>query len=156
MAPPAERIHATAIAIGERAAIIRGPSGSGKSDLALRCLGFSPTELLSQPVTLVGDDQIDLEPVSTGLRVRSVPNLSGLLEVRGIGVVPVRAVTAEASAVLLVDLSNESEIDRMPDPWPYAAVAGVRLPVLKLAPFAASAPLKLFLALANPHFPDWP
>ncbi|MEC9182929.1 MAG: aldolase, partial [Pseudomonadota bacterium] len=43
-----EIVHATAIAIDGKGVLLRGPSGSGKSDLALR--------LLEAGGVLIGDD----------------------------------------------------------------------------------------------------
>jgi serine kinase of HPr protein (carbohydrate metabolism regulator) len=47
-----DQIHGTCIAIDETAVIFLGPSGSGKSDLALR--------LIDEGATLIADDRIDI------------------------------------------------------------------------------------------------
>src|SRR5689334_23520913 len=56
LAEASENVHATAIALGGNAALIRGAPGSGKSDLALRCLAIAPTALVPCPASLVADD----------------------------------------------------------------------------------------------------
>jgi serine kinase of HPr protein (carbohydrate metabolism regulator) len=56
-----ENHHGTAIAIGSHAALIRGASGAGKSDLALRCLAVAPTALIPGPARLVADDRVELK-----------------------------------------------------------------------------------------------
>ncbi len=139
-------VHATAVAVGDDAALIRGASGAGKSDLALRCLAAAPSPLVGLAARLVADDQVQLERVEGTLRASAPASIRGKLEVRGIGIVTVPYV-ADARVALLVDLVASSEIERMP-----AAEAedliGVRVPVLRLAAFESSAPAKLFLALA--------
>jgi len=142
-----ERIHASAIAAGGRAAIIRGASGAGKSDLALRCLAQAPSLLLPHPVMLVGDDQIMLERRGDALFAAPAPALAGKLEVRGIGIVAVSKVIGEAEVRLVVDLVPAKEVERMPDPWPATALIGKDLPLLRLFAFENSAPLKLLMAL---------
>lgn len=142
-----ERIHASAIAAGGRAAIIRGASGAGKSDLALRCLAQAPSLLLPHPVMLVGDDQIMLERRRDALFAAPAPALAGKLEVRGIGIVAVSKVIGEAEVRLVVDLVPAKEVERMPDPWPATALIGKDLPLLRLFAFENSAPLKLLMAL---------
>ncbi len=59
----AELVHGTCVALGQRAALLRGPSGSGKSDLALRFLFLARRgpAALEAPV-LVADDQVRLSP----------------------------------------------------------------------------------------------
>jgi hypothetical protein len=54
-----------------------------------------------------------------------------------------------ADLVLVVELAEAGAIERLPDPTPRRAILGVSLPVLRLAPFEASAPVKLLLALAR-------
>ena len=96
-------IHATAVAVGRRGALIRGPSGSGKSDLALRCLAICPSALLRDVVKLVADDQVILRREQSGLVATAPPTLRGRLEVRGVGILEV-AVAGEADIVLVADL----------------------------------------------------
>lgn len=56
-----------------------------------------------------------------------------------------------ADLVLVVELAEAGAIERLPDPQPRHTIHGVSLPVLRLAPFEASAPAKLLLALAGAH-----
>jgi HPr kinase/phosphorylase len=68
--------------------------------------------------------------------------------VRGIGIVDVKFVT-EADLALVVDLAGEREIERMPERDTLARLLGVDVPLLRLFPFEASAPIKLALALVQ-------
>ena len=147
-----ERVHATAIAIGYRAALIRGYSGSGKSDLALRCLGLGPSALVRDTIQLVSDDQVVLRHEGSCLRASAPPQLRGKLEIRGLGILEVDAVT-EANVVLVVDLVREGTIERFPDPWPFAQILGFDLPLVRLFPFESSSPLKLVAAIVMATLP---
>ncbi len=141
-------LHGTAIAVAGQAALLRGPSGAGKSDLALRCLGLPPSPLLGAPARLVADDQVLAHTCNGEVVLRAPPTLFGLLEVRGLGILPVPAVAA-ARLALLVDLVARHRIERLPDRPVLEALSGVGIPRLLLAPFEASAPLKLLLGLAT-------
>lgn len=140
-----ENLHASAVAFAGRAALIRGPSGSGKSDLALRCLGLAPGGLLAAPFQLVADDRVIVQPTSAGLRVSGPPAIKGLLEVRGVGIFRVPALES-AIVSLVVDLVPPEKIVRLPETR-YVTICGVVMPALDLAPFEVSAPLKLVMAM---------
>ena len=71
MSEARELIHGTCVALGSHAALIRGPSGSGKSDLALRFLALSAEPGL-EPL-LVADDQVWVERQNNGSLVASAP-----------------------------------------------------------------------------------
>ena len=147
-APEAQTTHGTAIAAGGRAALIVGPSGSGKSDLALRCLALAPSPLIPVPASLVTDDRVIIELKGGRLQVSAPATIRGRLEVRGLGILDVPGVEG-ADLVLVVDLGEVGPIERLPDPVPRRDILGVSLPVLRLSPFEASAPVKLLLALAR-------
>jgi HPr kinase/phosphorylase len=144
-----ERVHGTAIAAGGRACLIRGPSGSGKSDLALRCLSTPVSMLLPDPSFLVGDDQVELVREGLTLVAKAPATIAGKLEVRGQGIVTVPTVAA-APLVLIADLIQVGEaIERLPDPIPRVTLLGLDLPVFRLNAFEASAPVKLLVALRS-------
>ena len=78
-------IHASAVLVGARAVLIRGPAGSGKSRLALALIQAGGTGAL--PFTrLVGDDRVHVEAAHGRLLVRPAETLAGLIEVRGLGI----------------------------------------------------------------------
>jgi serine kinase of HPr protein (carbohydrate metabolism regulator) len=147
-----ERVHATAIAVGDSAALIRGPSGSGKSDLALRCLGLGLSALVRDPIKLVSDDQVLLRQEGPHLHASAPPQLRGKLEIRGLGILEVDA-TTEANIVLIADLVREGPIERFPDPWAYARILGFDVPLVRLLPFESSSPLKLVTAIVMATLP---
>lgn len=143
-----ELIHASAVGTEDRVALIRGPSGAGKSDLALRCIGLAASPLVTNPLRLVADDCVLLSREGDALIARPAPTVAGLIEVRGIGIVAV-AHLAAGRVRLIVDLCPPEAVERMPDPQPTAWLAGVEIALVRLAPFEASAPLKLALALTR-------
>jgi len=141
-----ELVHGTCVALGRRGALLRGSPGSGKSDLALRFMAL-PGDGALQPL-LVADDQVWVEASANGTLMASPPQtIAGKIEARGLGIVEVPFL-AEVQLVLVCDLVSENDVPRMPpEPWERTVIAGVPLPALKLAPFEASAPLKLKMAL---------
>lgn len=149
-----EIVHGTAIALRRggpwRAALIRGVSGAGKSDLALRCLATSPNALISATVALVADDQVRLVCRAGSLEVSCPAALRGKLEVRGIGIIEVDSFDDVACLDLIVELVPRADVPRLPDPPLRGELLGVSLPRLVIAAHDASAPLKLLLALRDP------
>lgn len=141
-----ELVHGTCVAFGRRAALLRGKPGAGKSDLALRFMAL-PAEDGNKPL-LVADDQVLVEARANGALLATPPEtIAGKFEVRGLGIVEVPFLK-EAELVLVCDLVEAKDVPRMPpEPWERAIIAGVPLPLLKLAPFEPSAPLKLKMAL---------
>jgi HPr kinase/phosphorylase len=131
-------VHATAVAIGGRAVLLRGPSGSGKSDLGLR--------LIDAGARLVADDQTLVERDGDVLLVRAPEPIAGLIEVRGVGIVSVESLSA-ARLTLIADLVAAQHVERLPEPSS-ETIFGLTIPRVVIAPFEVSAPIKLRLALA--------
>jgi serine kinase of HPr protein (carbohydrate metabolism regulator) len=134
-----ETAHASCVLVGNRALLIRGPAGSGKSSLALALLEAGRTRAL--PFTrLVADDRVQLAALH-GRLLASVPAATaGLLEVRGLGI---RRVPHEPSAVvgLVVDLAA-TDAERLPAGGALrTALLGVELPRLPVAPGADPLPI---------------
>jgi HPr kinase/phosphorylase len=145
----AELVHGTCVALGRSAALLRGPSGSGKSDLALRFLFLArrgPAAL--EPPTLVADDQVRVRREWAGLLVEAPPTLRGKLEVRGLGIVDMKF-ASQAELVLVADLVAAGEVERMPDADTRVSLLGVDVPAIRLVAAEPSAPIKLALALAR-------
>jgi len=132
----AETLHASAVASDGRAVLIAGPSGSGKSDLALR--------LLDRGFTLVSDDRTLVRKDGDRLVASAPPNIAGKLEIRGIGIVDMDTVN-DIPVALFVELT--SEIQRLPDENRERPVLGVRVPLISIDAMSASAPSKVALAL---------
>lgn len=130
-------VHATSVEIGGHAVLIRGPSGSGKSDLALR--------LIDGGAVLVADDQTMVSNDGGRLFCGVPGTIAGYLEVRGLGIVrlPHRA---RVPLALVVDLVPPKEVERLPEPSS-AQLQGVMIPRLALAAFEASAAAKVRLAM---------
>ena len=134
-------IHASAVLVGARAVLIRGPAGSGKSGLAMALIQAAGGAL---PFTrLVGDDRVHVEAAHGRLLVRPAATIAGLIEVRGLGI---RRVPFEPVAVvaLVVNLAADDS-GRLPArKSAVTQIAGVTLPRLAVAP--GEAPLPLLIA----------
>lgn len=134
--PSSETRHASTIAIDGQAIMITGVSGSGKSDLALR--------LIDRGARLVSDDYTLITRTETGLMASAPSRLKGKLEVRGIGIIECEAID-QARVALLVRLGPVPE--RMPADNDLEMIAGCPVPAMSIAPFEASAPIKVEWAL---------
>ncbi len=141
-------IHASAVLIGSRAALIRGPAGAGKSRLAFDLIEAAAYGAL--PFTrLVADDRTEVEARGGRLLLRPAAALAGLIEVRGLGI---RRLAYEplALAGLVVDLAA-ADAERLPAlEAATAVVAGVRLPRLAVAAGRPALPMVLGLLKMGP------
>ena len=134
------QIHATCVALPEGGVLLRGESGAGKSDLALR--------LIDGGARLVADDRTDLVREGDRLVARAPATIAGMIEARGMGILllPPERLATEATVVLIVDLVDSSSVERLPEAS-REELLGVSLQRVSLAPFEASAPAKIRLAL---------
>jgi HPr kinase/phosphorylase len=121
-------IHASAVLVGARAVLVRGPAGAGKSRLALELIEAGRAGRLPF-VRLVGDDRVELANAGGRLLVRPAPALAGLIEVRGAGIF---RLDHEPCAVvgLVVDLAAD-DAERLPE------TAQITLEAVKLPRLAA-------------------
>ena len=139
-------VHATAVALRSkgqwRAVLLRGPPGSGKSDLAIR--------VVQAGGRLIADDQTHLARQRLALVASPPPSLAGMIEVRGVGIVRLarNQLMGRAPVALLVDLVPPDKVERLPE-RPTETLLEVAVPRLALAPFEASAVGKLCLALTQ-------
>jgi HPr kinase/phosphorylase len=126
-------VHASCVLVGRSAVLIRGPSGSGKSRLAL--------DLIERVkgARLVADDRVRLF-AAHGRLIAAAPDATrGKIEIRGFGV---REVPSEQLALvtLVVDLAAE-DAARMPESAARGVeLSGVKLSRLPVAPGEAALP----------------
>lgn len=119
--------------------LLRGPSGSGKSDLALR--------LIDQGAVLVADDQVLLSREEDRIMARPPEILAGLLEVRGLGILkfPYRAPVPVGVAI---ELAEPGELERMPEAETLSLL-DKSIPLYRVIAREASAPIKVRLAMQH-------
>ena len=136
------RIDGVAVAIDDQAVLLRGPSGSGRSDLALR--------RVDEGARLISDEQVAVHRRDGRLFVSvpdlMPPDLRGRIEARGLGLVPVPHVVDAKPLAWVIDMVAPAEIDRLPAALT-AEYLGIEIALLKLDPFAVSATAKLRLAV---------
>ena len=131
-----ETLHASTVALDGRAVLIMGPSGSGKSDLALR--------LLDRGFVLVSDDQTIVKKQGGKLIASSPATIRGKLEIRGVGIVDMES-SDNVPVALAVELA--SDISRLPDDSRERPILGLGVPLISVDAMTASAASKVALAL---------
>ena len=118
-APNGEVLHASCVAIRDKGVLILGPSGSGKSALAL--------QLMALGAVLVADDRTRITCMGTGLVAHAPDRLAGVIEARGVGLIRVPHANS-APLHLAVDM-GQLEPDRLPQPKSLT-ISGTRLELL--------------------------
>ncbi|WP_294235472.1 HPr kinase/phosphorylase [uncultured Sphingomonas sp.] len=132
-----ELVHATCVLIDGMGVMLRGASGAGKSDLALR--------LIDRGATLIADDYVRAGVEDGHLHVSVPDRIAGLMEVRGVGILPM-PYRPSARIALVIELVAAE--DRLPEP-DETVIAGVPLPIYRLTPLSASAPIKVELMVSR-------
>jgi serine kinase of HPr protein (carbohydrate metabolism regulator) len=131
----------TAVAIDDVGLLLTGPSGSGKSDLALR--------LIDGGARLIADDRVELTVADGRLccrAPRTMPKaLLGRIEARGIGIIPVPVAPGAVPLRWIVELVPPDRVERLPGAETRHFL-GHAVPLLRLSAFEASAAAKLRLA----------
>ena len=113
-------LHATCVAVDGRGLLITGPSGSGKSSLAIR--------LLALGAKLVSDDRTALLAEDGQIHARCpAPAIGGLIEARGVGLL--HAPTVESAGLVLVADLSKTEPERLP-PLRKVTIMGCELPLV--------------------------
>lgn len=127
-------VHASSVAVDNRAVLLVGLAGAGKSDLALR--------LVDEGALLIADDQTLLEKNGDVLLASAPGSIKGLMEVRHVRLLrmPSAPPTPVALYVELVPLDHD--IERLPEKE-YVTFLDIRVRRLRLPSFAASTPAKI-------------
>lgn len=133
-----EARQSTCVAVGNRAILIEGAPGAGKSSLALA--------LIDRGAVLIGDDSVMLEASNGRLVARPHPATRGLLEVRNLGLLPFPA-GDEAPVALLLRLDREAP--RFIEAAETAMICGIAVPQIRLWPDSPVLALRAELALAR-------
>jgi hypothetical protein len=110
--------NVSAVAIDGKALLIEGAPGSGKSGLALA--------LIDRGAELIGDDGVRLTRNDKTVIVSPPPNISGKLEIRGVGIVELSTAEAPLSLILVID----DAAPRYPEATAKRDVLGQPVPVL--------------------------
>ena len=131
------RCHASSVEIEGRGVLLRGPSGSGKSDLALR--------LVDGGGTLISDDYTEIHFRDGGAYLNAPVEIAGKIEVRGLGLISLPR-AEDIPLALVFDLMPYDQIERAPAA-DVAVFNGLEVPRRALDPFMASAPAIVRLAL---------
>ncbi len=147
--PPSVTLHATCVRTGAAGVLLLGPSGSGKSALALALLDAPGSGGGSLPLEtrLVADDQVVVTRKEQALFASPPDRLAGLLEVRGLGLVRVEHLPA-ARLHLAVRLMPRREIERLPEPETFPLLEA-ELPLTRIDPASPGAPARLRAAVAH-------
>ena len=132
---PREKVPGTCVEVEGLGVLFRGPTGSGKSDLALR--------LIDGGARLIADDYTELSSESAILMARAPETIKDFLEVRGIGILKIGGVL-QAELGVVIDLVTADQVERRPEDE-RVELLGIHVPLFRLAPLEASGPAKVRL-----------
>lgn len=134
-------VHATAVVSGDRGILIRGPSGSGKSRLALDLILAGRAGQIP-PALLIGDDRVRLTVNGDDLIVAGVPELAGKIEIRGLGIRSI-GFAQQAPVAVVVDL-DAGDAERLPAPQSLKTMlCGLEIPRIPVGASYAALPIVL-------------
>lgn len=134
-------LHATSLTrlVGQtwRGVLIVGPSGIGKSDLALRAIEAG--------CHLVSDDYSCIWVSGGHLYAAPPETIEGLMEVRGLGIIG-QGQRRPMTRITLVAMAQTDPVDRLPENE-ITPILGLNLPTTRLNPREASSVPKLITRL---------
>lgn len=124
---PRHNIHGTAMVLGTTGFLVTGPSGIGKSRLALACI--SAAQQMGHFAALVADDRVDLSMEQGRIIARCPASIEGLIEIRGAGIARLETVHAAVMdwAILPVNAPFDPRMPPENEELPYPAVAACQL-----------------------------
>jgi len=133
--------HASSVEYNGKGIIIFGASGSGKSDLALR--------LIDAGAKLISDDYVEVFRKDDALFVQAAPNITGMIEVRGVGI---EKIPYKNSAILdlALELMPRDKIERLPEVR-FFNEDECKIPLYQFDGFSSSALAKIRLILQRLH-----
>jgi len=132
---PSKKVPGTCVEVEGLGVLFRGPTGSGKSDLALR--------LIDSGSLLIADDYTELSLENAAIIARAPQTIRGLLEVRGIGILKIGG-ALQTSLGVMIDLVTPEQVERQPLDQS-EELLGVHVPLFRLFPLEASGPAKVRL-----------
>ena len=129
--------HASCVEFEGKGVVIFGPSGSGKSDLALR--------LIDAGGKLVSDDYVEIASEGDVLYAHPAPNIAGMIEVRGVGLMKLSYKKSSVLSLAL-ELVPERAIERLPEAKIFNE-NDAEIPLYEFDAFSVSAIAKIRLIL---------
>ncbi|HEV7318622.1 MAG TPA: HPr kinase/phosphorylase [Ensifer sp.] len=130
MTTPRANVHGTAIVLGTHGFLITGPSGSGKSRLALACIAAA--RQAGEFAALVADDRVDLSLEHGRIVARCPPSISGLIEIRGCGIGNVETVPAAVIDWALLPVTAPFDPRLPPEAETLPLPLGRALPIVRV------------------------
>ncbi|MBL70605.1 MAG: aldolase [Rhodobiaceae bacterium] len=117
-----DTIHASAVKLPLGGVLLLGPSGSGKSSLALQLIDHYGGQLTA-------DDRVCLTVIGNNLQAAPPDNLAGLIELRGLGIITVPHQNAMID--LAVELVTREQLPRLAKAESFSR-QGINIPLIRL------------------------
>lgn len=140
-------VHATAIVIATTGLLFVGPSGTGKSSVALSCLAAARRRGMFS--ALVADDRVIVTAHGPRLVARAPETISGCLELRGSGILRVETVAAARLHYAVRPVTPPFD-ERIAPEFERFPLEGIDLPLLRLPLLSGTEPLDLLLRIMVP------
>ena len=132
-------VHGTLIAHGGHGCLITGPSGAGKTRLAI--------EAMMLGAKFIADDQVQFSMVSNMLMAGPPPGMQGVIELRGIGLARLPDTATRQVVHCVAEITPIESIERLPPAPEQREFLGIRLPLLRIAPPPHSSGFSLLTAI---------
>jgi len=123
-------VHGTAIVPGTRGFLLTGPSGSGKSRLALACI--TAARQAGHFAALVADDRVDLALEHDRIVARCPPSIHGLIEIRGAGIGTIETVPAAVMDWAILPVAAPFDPRLPPEDETFPLPLGRVLPIVRV------------------------
>ncbi len=140
-------VHASAFAYRGTGCLLMGESGTGKSRLVAEAIGHG--------AKLIADDRVQFEVRAGQLMASPPPQLAGVLELRGLGLIRLDALAGVHAIHLAITLDATAN-ERLPAPLP-ADILGISVPHLRISSPPIAALLLYLEAMREGRIlpPDW-